>query len=491
MQKTITPEKMRSTEKNAFAAGKSSLSAMKCAARGLSKAVFAYVKFGLAVFICGGGGNGGDGFYAAKTHIENGGEALVYYFKEPSGDSLECYRELKTMTHAENLRLISKASELQIPKRAMAIVDCLFGTGLSGEVSGSYPEIIEKINSCGIYVISCDIPSGLSGLTGLPLGSAVIADETITFHRPKQGLYLARGREFSGKVSVCPLETRGLMTSGGYNVLESSDIARLIPKRKESAHKGDAGKLLIIGGSYGMAGAAALCGGAAFRTGAGLVRILTEPPALSAVQALCPCATAAEISAKSVEEGLLWADAIAIGTGLGMKKSIYDTALPALLSEKPKVVDADALNQLAANPQRLNNAVITPHIGEAARLFAAHGKALSGETVNDCKTLSELYGSAALLKGHSSVVYDSGETYINISGCAGMAVGGSGDVLTGIIGALLADRETNFGVGIAAALGALIHGLAGENAAGRIGTRSMTAMDELDGISAVLSALGR
>lgn len=491
MLRTITPEEMRSTEQSAFTLGESSLEAMKCAASGLYRAVFSRAKYGLAVFVCGGGGNGGDGFYCAKKHIENGGEALVYYTKAPSGDSLACFRELQEVTDDDKLILLESADAFVIPKRACALVDCLFGTGLAGEVSGFCCEIIEKINASGVYTIACDIPSGLSGLSGLPLGIAVKADETITFHRPKQGLFLARGRELSGRVSVCPLCTRGLKEDGGLKVLEASDIPLIVKKRADMAYKGSAGKLLVIAGHLGMAGAAALCAMAAFRTGVGLVRILTEKSAVPVVQCLCPSATAEALSEESVKSGIEWADALALGPGLGTGEEACGLLFIALASQKPKVVDADALNLLALAPMKLESAVITPHIGEAQRLLGAFGETLSGNSVEDAKRLSELYGAAALLKGHSSIVASSEETYVNTSGCSGMAVGGSGDVLTGIIGALLADRDLLLSCGTSAALGMLIHGLAGESAAARVGSRSMMAQDELDGIAEVLRKYGR
>jgi len=328
--------------------------------------------------------------------------------------------------------------------------------------------------------LSVDIPSGVDAATGRVQGPAVLADWTVTFHRPKPGHYLYPGRTHCGELKIASIGIPpALDDAPGFLVLEDADVDAWLPARPSSANKGDFGHVLCIAGSTGMAGAAALCGQAALRGGAGLVTLCCPEAILPTLQQLCPCAMAIPFEdERAVRAALQRKRSVAVGPGLSQKADILDKLNPLFDSYLPQVWDADALNLLAdAGRKPPPQAILTPHPGEAARLLGTHLSEVVEDPVAAAEELAKQTGTLVLLKGATSVIADGVHAdlrALNISGCAGLARGGSGDVLTGFIAALLAQGLSRFK---AACLGAFLHGRAGEAAARTLNERSITAWD--------------
>ena len=372
-------------------------------------------------------------------------------------------------------------------------VDALFGTGLTRAPGGAEGALIGRINADhahGSRVYAADIPSGLNGETGQAYDPCVHADATVTFQFLKTGMTLADGLDACGGITVADV---GFPTDGfdlnAAALFEPDDLGRILKKRPRNVHKGDCGHLLIVAGSFGMAGAAALCAKAALRSGVGLVSVACPRSIVPILQTLAPqamCIPLAEsegaICAEALpvlETALKGKSAVAVGPGLsrradaGVLRLVLESGLPA-------VIDADGLNLLSEHRELMTlltqKHVLTPHPGEAARLL---GQPCTNP-FTDAAALCEL-GASVLLKGAASVIRapECPTAWISASGCQGMARGGSGDVLTGILGALLADRR---GVesAHAAACASEIHGLAGELAQRKYGARSMNAADILE-----------
>ena len=379
--------------------------------------------------------------------------------------------------------LYSEAPE--VPGDCAAIVDALYGTGLSRELDCAALSAVRRINESGLPVVSVDIPSGVDGATGLVLGDAVRARETVAFHRAKHGLLLYPGRAYAGKLTVADI---GILPewdgAQGIDVLEEADACALLPVRPADGHKGTFGHVLSVAGSEGMAGAAALCARSALRAGAGLVTAACPFAALGTVQAQALCATAKVVAdgaaldagaADMLAELVKGKAALAIGPGLGREEGAW-LAIEALVrSDTPKVVDADALYLLAKYGGGVGaNTVLTPHPGEMARLCGTTVQAVLDAQVELAQQLAADMNACVLLKGATTVIAHGEDVAMNVTGCDGMGTGGCGDVLTGTIAALLAQGMS---VWDAARAGAYYHGRAGEAAQARLGARGVTAWD--------------
>lgn len=488
MLTTITPDQMKALE-GRFMAEYDVPGAllMEHAATGVCSAIARYAPGGTAVFLCGPGNNGGDGYAAARLWTAQGGKACIAEVtSDAHGDAL-MNRHLARMMHIPCMG----ADEADSLPACDVIVDALFGTGLSRAVDGDAALLIRWANerhAAGTPIIAVDVPSGIDAATGHPLGEDVIqASETVTFHRIKQGLLLDRAPDFTGRITLQPI----LIPEGeepdlaydGLSVLEPADLTGGLFARQPTWHKGDFGRVLIFCGSRGMAGAAALCANAAVRTGAGLTSILCRESLLPILQTLAPSATCIPLpeqngmllpsSAEIAREALSRADAACIGCGLGQSSDVMPIMRLFAQAECPVVWDADALTLLARFDDLLplkEADVITPHPGEAARLLDCLPKAVTADALSALDRLHELCGCTVLLKGARSLITDGIATYCNLHTSPALAKGGSGDVLTGIIAALLARRYPAYPDGhmdscLAAAYGALIHGLAGLRAA--------------------------
>lgn len=423
--------------------------------------------------LCGAGNNGGDGYVLARLALQAGLDVRVYAVaptEKLQGDArIAC-----------NDYLAAGGSLLDfVPddfEGAEVLVDALFGTGLDRDVAGLYAAVIGGINRCRAGVLALDIPSGLHADTGAVLGCAVKADLTVTFIGLKQGLFTGDGLEHCGAVRFDNLSTP---TSVHRSQAASANLLPVwkegLPRRSRIAHKGHFGHVLVIGGERGYSGAARLAAEAALRVGAGLVSVATreEHAALmniSRPELMCRgVATAVELGAL-----LELASVVAIGPGLG--QSDWGRALfgAVLSTHLPLVVDADALNLLAQQPLRRENWILTPHPGEAARLLGTSSRTIQADRYAAVRALRERYGGTLVLKGSGTLILgDYGEPQVCIQGNPGMASGGMGDVLTGVIAGLLAQGLVPLE---AAVTGVRLHGAAGDLAA-RAGERGMLASD--------------
>ena len=483
MKLTITPADMKALEKR-FMEDNHIPGAllMEHAALAVVEAIARYTDKGKVVFLCGPGNNGGDGYAAARLWAARGGTAHVYEVTaDVRGDAL-LNRNLAQMT-----RGVTFHSTRDVFPSADVIVDALFGTGLSREIDGIAAGLIHLANDavafCRTPVIAVDIPSGIDGTTGEVLGSAVIrATETVTFHRIKQGLLLGCAPDYVGKLTVQPLLTlHDNELDDDYDgmlILEPSDLEGDLFHRQQTCHKGDFGRVVLFCGSRGMAGAAALCANAAMRAGAGLTTILCRESLLPILQTLAPGAMCAVLPEKDgllqpeateiARAALAKADAACIGCGLGQSNDVMPILRLFAQAECPVLWDADALNLLAKHDDLLHlkeSDVITPHPGEAARLLDCAVEDITTDAMSAIDRLHDLCGCTVLLKGARSLITDGIDTYCNLRTSPALAKGGSGDVLAGIITALLARRTDKLDSLQAAAYGALIHGLAGIRAA--------------------------
>lgn len=438
--------------------------------------------------VCGSGNNGGDGVAAARILYLKGITASLYLAGNPDHQSAEMTRQLEIAS-----KIGIKALKSPDFSSYDVIIDAIFGIGLNREVGGSYRKLIEKINRSGSYIISVDIPSGISADSGRVLGIAVRADRTVTMQAVKRGLLLYPGASYAGLTVRADI---GIMThdfpTAAY-VPEEKDLS-LLPQRDCSGNKGTFGKILVIAGSKNMSGASYFTSLAALRMGVGMVRILTPEENRCILQQMLPEAMlttySSETEAVSKIDGLLtWADVIACGPGLTtsvLAKNIVKTVL--LKSALPLVLDADGLNCLAGNPDLLKGyrgtLIITPHIGEMSRLCGAQTERLKEDPTGYAKTFAHEYQLTCVLKDARTVTATpDGKVYINIYGNDGMATAGSGDVLTGIAAACLARGADPAKAG---ALAVLIHALAGDAAMKVKGRSGLLAQDLTDGIQQVL-----
>ena len=432
--------------------------------------------------VCGAGNNGGDGYVLARLAADSGLEVRVTALvpgESLSGDAATACRDFVAaggVVHAWDGRL-DESAEL--------LVDAILGSGLTRKAEGHFAEAVEGMCRHGAPVLALDIPSGISGDTGEVLGCAVRAARTITFVGLKSGLFLADAPDFVGHLSWADLGVPDSCRTAVSPVMRrigADAIARGLPPRSHGAHKGHFGHLLLVGGAPGMAGAIRLSGEAALRSGAGRVSIATHPSHCSAIVAGCP-----ELMCHGIETGeelrtlLSRVSTVAIGPGLGTGtwgRNMYRAVLEADL---PTVVDADGLNLLAGNARRREDWVLTPHPGEAARLLDSSPAEVQGARLEALTRLAARYGGAIVLKGAGTLVSASeGPPWLCTSGNPGMAAAGMGDILTGVIGALLAQ---GLGLEDAAVCGVEVHARAGDAAAGKA-PRGLIASDLLPALRA-------
>lgn len=376
------------------------------------------------------------------------------------------------------------------------IVDGLFGVGLSRTVEGEFADAVDFINEREqAFVTAVDIPSGIDSATGAVLGTAVRADLTVTFGCEKLGTFLFPGRTFAGKTVTSDI---GFPDYDGFEgtpcyAMEEADL-RKVPVRKPNSHKGTYGKVLIAAGSRGMCGAAYFSALAAYRCGAGLVKILTEQANLPILQELLPEALISTYDAESTEDEpeefraqieteCAWADVIVLGPGLGKGRHVEKMVENIFLSAYvPIIVDADGLNAIAEYPHLMEffteNVIVTPHIGEMSRLTGLDPDEIKADPVAAARNLSDENGVICVLKDAVTVIArHDGTTVLSDSGSSAMAKGGSGDVLTGVIAALIA---LGLSEDDAACLGVYLHGRAGRMAGEARGAHSILAREITD-----------
>jgi NAD(P)H-hydrate epimerase len=508
MQPVLTAEQMRRVDARAVTElGIPGTTLMENAGRGAADALLAALPErglrarGLRVaIVCGRGGNGGDGFVVARRLKRAGARPDVWLAADPHDVRGDAAVKLTEMRRAGiGARVIDDPAKVAAAlRRADVVVDALLGTGARGAPTAPMAALIEAINASGRPVVALDIPSGLPADGGGAEGPVVRAWLTSTFAAAKLGLVMGIGPDVSGRVGVVPIgvpETEIARDVQTFR-LEAQDVAPLFPRRPREVHKGTYGHLLVLAGSVGKTGAAALCGRAALRSGVGLVTVGTAVSAQPTVAALSletmteplPETAAHSLAMKARDAIVALAeprDAIAIGPGLGLDDEtralvrILVSTLP-----RPMVVDADALTALADHLSVLRSAhgprVLTPHPGEMARLLGGTVGDVQRDRVGVARAFATTHGVHLVLKGaHTLIAAPDGRVLINPTGNAGMASGGTGDVLTGIVGALLA---RGIDAARAAPAAVYLHGLAGDVAAERVGEEALIAGDLVDAL---------
>jgi len=428
------------------------------------------------VIVCGGGNNGGDGYVVARFAHAAGLAVTVLAAVPPEqlrGDAQLAYEDFKNSEGQIHLFSPALFSEGDV------IVDALLGTGLRGGVRDDLGQVIREINSSGRPVFALDVPSGLDSDTGMPLGEAVRANCTVTFVGLKTGLFIGDGPEHAGTVYFDDLEISAPPSAEfkpGLERIVDSEIQRALPRRPRAAHKGTFGRVLIVGSGSGMPGAVRLSGEACLRVGAGVVTVAVAPENVPAISAGRPELICLQLTATGVlEEAIEKADVIAIGPGLGRTPWAREALKTVLKSDKPLVVDADALNLIAeAGTQPRDNWILTPHPGEAGRLLDISTEEIQADRLAALDRLVKRYGGVVVLKGAGTVVGIKGHIpALCERGNPGMASAGTGDVLTGAITGILAQCRDNW---LAARVGVLVHAMAGD-AAARTGERGLLASD--------------
>ncbi|MDF2155309.1 NAD(P)H-hydrate dehydratase [Vibrio sp. CAU 1672] len=438
--------------------------------------------------VCGKGNNGGDGYVFATLAMQAQLKVNVYQLGDPvslQGDARQAYLDWR----AQGGELRDWGEWRNDLFEADVVIDAMLGTGLTGEVRDEFRRRIEQINDNYSPVIAIDIPSGLSADTGAALGCAIKAAHTVTFIGVKQGLCTGSGRNHVGELHFCGLgvdkEFESLSQESALGI-DHKIIPRLWPKTEACAHKGDHGRLVCVGGNQGMAGAIRLCSTAAARAGAGLVAAITHPDSVLPLQTGCPEVMSAAVSAQSLSERdnalarrIQWADILVYGPGFGVDEWAYCAYQQLSGEAKVKVVDADGLNMLAAQhkPAPDQQRIITPHPGEAARLLGVSVAEIEQDRFAAARRLQQEYGGVVVLKGAGTLIYDGQRMYVCLAGNPGMASGGMGDVLSGVLGAMLA---RGLSLAIAARLAVVIHSHAADLNVTKFGTVGLLASDVID-----------
>ncbi|MBI3660440.1 NAD(P)H-hydrate dehydratase [Candidatus Acetothermia bacterium] len=451
------------------------------------------------VIVCGKGNNGGDGLVVAR-HLMNAGaspQIFVLSLKEELSPDARVNAEIfeRSEVSVRYLDDDAQLSELaQVLAHAELVVDAIFGTGFEGAARGLSAQAIELINVSPARVFSIDIPSGVEGDTGYVLGPAVLADVTVTLQLPKLGLFLYPGRGYVGELAIGTVGyPRSLVENfpSSYELVEECCVREHLPERKPDGHKGDFGRVLVIAGSRGMTGAATLAAESALRAGAGLV-YLAYPESLSSVIEIkltevvklsLPdsngALTARSLSA--IEQALTHKTVVALGPGLSQSSQIAKLLTELLPQLKiPIVLDADGINNLknssVLSKKRLKAPlVLTPHAGELARLLGKTREDIEADRIGIAQQVATELGATLVLKGAPTVTaLANGKVFINSSGNSGLATGGSGDVLTGLIVGLIAQGAKPEDAAVA---GVYLHGRIADELKTKLGERGMIAGD--------------
>ncbi len=486
---------------------------MENAGRGATKILcehFNDLHKGLVSIVCGGGNNGGDGFVIARYLQQRGIQVKVFLLTEPdriSGDARIYFGVLQQLKVP--VQIVSQSGLtneiLQEWQKSVCIVDAIFGTGLSREVTGLYRQAIEGIQASKRPVLAVDIPSGINADNGKVQGVAVRAECTATFGLPKRGLYLYPAVDFSGRIECVDIGIPPHLIHSLNLKEEIFDPFWLLDifNRDGDTHKGTYGHLFILAGSTGKTGAAFLSSEAALRTGAGLVTLgipdtlnhILEQKLTEVMTFPFPSNEAGSLSTKSlgkIQEFASLVQGLVVGPGLGV-----NTETEKIIREiwrdvqRPMVWDADALTMLAGNPdwqgKQSSEIIITPHPGEMSRLLGKPVTWVQENRIEAVKSFSKQWGVITVLKGSRTLIADpEGNLRINTTGNPGMASAGMGDVLAGMIGALLVQGISPFD---AASLGVWLHGAAGDRVANAMGPVGFLASDLMQSLPSVFKEL--
>ena len=485
MIEVLSVSNMRKSDEATIKEGVPSCELMYRAAMGIYKSIpFDNFESPTTLIVCGTGNNAGDGYALALILKENGHRVSLLLMENRFSPDGEYYFN-KCKEAGIDYAFYDESIEIS----ADIIVDCLFGTGFKGEPRENYKEVIERINASGRYVVSADINSGLNGDSGLG-ACAVKSDLTVSIGSYKSGHFLNMAKDKIGKLVNSDIGIKPQDTP--YYLYEKEDAKKALPKRENYSHKGTYGYIALIGGSYEYSGAIKLAGIAscAMRAGAGVVKIATPKIVADAVlphvieSTLFPLSgRKGKIKFKKQEIEKCLGGVKAIGIGMGLNQGKDNEKLIKFVLENyslPVLLDADALNTLAKTDKEILKktkcqVVLTPHLKEFERLTGKAIKEISENPIECAKAYAKENGVTVLLKGTSTIVTDGENVRIIESGCPGMATAGSGDVLSGIIAALLGQKPDN--VFEMTCLGAYINGKAGEIAEGKMGAVSMTSHD--------------
>lgn len=472
MKQAFSYEQMREADRNTIeAAGINPLQLMARAGKALKDAVLSAMerlKANEVLFVCGGGNNGGDGFVAAQMLVEMGKAVSVLCLAE------RFTRECLTVKNRYEGDILGR-----IPRRKYRIVvDCVFGTGISRAPEGVYAALIEFIGSCGAYVISADVPSGL-GENGVAFTPCVTADETICMGQMKTALLLEEGADRAGKITVVDV---GIATTGvgrGADVLEDKEIAAFFPQRKNNVNKGDFGTACILAGSSAYSGAAFLSAGACLKSGVGYTRLTVTDEMFPYAIGKLPACILRKFDVN--DEEILSCNSVALGMGAGITPKLF-AFIKKLITEYTGtlILDADALNAIAKYGLNLLSAprtcklILTPHLKEFSRLSGIAIADIRRDMVGVAKRFAKKFDLTLLLKSNGSVITDGVRVTLNATGSPAQAKGGSGDVLSGFLAGTCARGLSPFD---ACSVAAYVCGRAGELAADEVGEYSCDASD--------------
>ncbi len=435
--------------------------------------------------VCGTGNNGGDGVAVARMLRQQGIDTDVVLI----GDEHKCSADLVTQIRIFENYGGTVANSISSHEYT-TIVDALFGVGLTRDISGRYARIIAEINALPARILAVDIPSGIHADDGRIMGTAIQADVTVTFAYEKPGTVLYPGCQYAGMVRVADIGiTDEALPEEPYLCTYADDaLEELLPERPAHGNKGTFGKVLVFAGAVGMSGAACLAAEAAYRAGAGLVRVFTPEENRIVLQSVLPeamvsCYASDQIAAamEQLRSDMNWADVIVAGPGIGTGTTMK-AFLQIVMAEfpGPLVVDADGLNLLADMKERLKERqaplILTPHLGEMARLTDKGIADIQADLIKTAQDFAREYQLICVMKDARTIVTDGTTVYINTTGNNGMATGGSGDVLAGVTGALAGAGMKPFEAACAAVY---VHGMAGDLAARKEGPRRMLASDIL------------
>jgi len=460
------------------------------------------VKDKLVLVFCGKGNNGGDGFAIAR-HLKIAGARVIVYpiaGTELSGDALVNYDIADKMGIVKDFTGIDEHIENEL-RCADAVVDAIYGTGIRGTVREDGYEVIEAINANAKYVLSVDIPSGINADTGEVCGICVRADKTVTFAAWKIGMLMYPGADYVGSVVLAPISVPEYILDMDKELVEIIDESWSVKhrlSRKNDSQKADYGKIFIIAGSEGMSGAAYMSAQAALYGGAGLVTVgvcesIAHAMEVKTTEAMTlvlddndgHIALGAE---PAIMSQMAKSDVILIGPGLGRSREVGRIIRNVLAAARvPVVVDADALYAVAKDMTMLSDCgcplIFTPHEAEMARLINSDIEYVRSHRLEVSREFCERYGVTLILKGSRTIVTTPElKQYINITGNPGMATGGSGDVLAGLVAAFSARAEKE---GDAAVIAVRHHGLAGDYAMEKYGMEAMTAVDVLNSLKRI------
>ncbi len=438
------------------------------------------------LIVAGTGNNGADGLAIGRMLYLWGYDTCIYIL----GDIKKAGSQFQTQFNiVQNLgiEIVEAFTNRDI------IVDAMFGVGLSRDITGVYADVIHQMNRSKNTIYAVDIPSGIDADTGKVCGVAVCADYTVTFGCHKIGTVFYPGTEYCGIITVEDIGYSDEVIKNQIKTIKyvTEEDYRWIPPRPNYSNKGTFGKLLIIAGSKEISGAAVLCALAAFRVGAGLVRIFTHEDNREIIARLLPEAmintySTEKFDKKSLEACLHWCDVVAVGPGLSIgtvQRMIVEQVID---SKIPAVIDADGINNMAEDARLLHKlhrkVIITPHLGEMSRLIRVPVSEISQNLITYAQKVNYQYGVCCILKDARTVISTQRDTFVNLTGNSGMATAGSGDVLTGIVAGLI-------GIGTdlehAAVLAPLIHGMAGDLAAEKMPKQSIMATDIIEALKEI------